>query len=75
MSELEQQLTEAGLGRVASKLALFARETVRLTANNYDEEPTSRLGGRPNLAPDLHDFWAVDADHGMTAGLWAALIF
>jgi len=30
---------------------------------------------RPNLAPELHDFWAVDADHGMTAGLWAALIF
>jgi hypothetical protein len=30
---------------------------------------------RPNLAPDLNAFWAVDADHGMTAGLWAALIF
>ncbi len=29
----------------------------------------------PNLSPELHDFWAVDADHGMTAGLWAALIF
>ncbi len=53
MSELEQQLTDAGLGRVASKLALLARETVRLTAANYEEEPTSRLGGRPNLAPNL----------------------
>jgi hypothetical protein len=30
---------------------------------------------RPNLSPELRDFWAVDADHGMTAGLWAALIF
>jgi hypothetical protein len=30
---------------------------------------------RPNLAPELHDFWAVDVDHGMTAGLWAALVF
>jgi hypothetical protein len=30
---------------------------------------------RPNLAPELRDFWAVDVDHGMTAGLWAALIF
>jgi mannosyltransferase len=30
---------------------------------------------RPNLAPELHDFWAADADHGMTAGLWAALAF
>jgi len=53
MSELEQQLSDAGLGRVASKLALLARETVRLTATNCEEEPTSRLGGRPNLAPDL----------------------
>jgi uncharacterized protein YwqG len=53
MGELEQQLTDAGLGRVASKLALVARETARLTATKYEEEPTSRLGGRPNLAPDL----------------------
>jgi hypothetical protein len=30
---------------------------------------------RPNLAPELRDFWAVDVDHGMTAGLSAALIF
>lgn len=30
---------------------------------------------RPNLAPELHDFWRVDVDHGMTAGLFAALIF
>jgi hypothetical protein len=30
---------------------------------------------RPNLAPELRDFWAVDVDHGMTAGLWAALLF
>jgi uncharacterized protein YwqG len=53
MSEVEHQLTDNGLGRVASKLALLARETVRLTAVNCEEEPTSRLGGRPNLAPDL----------------------
>jgi hypothetical protein len=53
MCELERRLTDAGLGRVASKLALFARETVRLTAIKYEEEPTIRLGGRPNLAPDL----------------------
>jgi uncharacterized protein YwqG len=53
MSELERQLTDNGLGRVASKLVLLARETVRLTAVNCEEEPTSRLGGRPNLAPDL----------------------
>jgi uncharacterized protein YwqG len=53
MSELEQQIADAGLGRVASKLALLARETVRLTAIKHEEEPTSRLGGRPNLAPDL----------------------
>jgi uncharacterized protein YwqG len=53
MSELEQQLADAGLGRVASKLVLLARETVRLTAISHEEEPTSRLGGRPNLAPDL----------------------
>jgi hypothetical protein len=30
---------------------------------------------RPNLAPELRDFWAVDVDHGMTGGLWAALAF
>jgi hypothetical protein len=30
---------------------------------------------RQNLAPELRDFWAVEADHGMTAGLWAALAF
>ena len=30
---------------------------------------------RPNLSPQLHDFWAVDADHGMTGGLLAALVF
>jgi len=30
---------------------------------------------RPNVAPELHDFWAADADHGMTAGLWVALLF
>ena len=30
---------------------------------------------RPNLAPELHDFWRNDVDHGMTAGLLAALIF
>jgi uncharacterized protein YwqG len=53
MSELEQQLTDAGLGRVASKLALLARETVRLTAISHEEDPTTRLGGRPNLASDL----------------------
>jgi uncharacterized protein YwqG len=53
MSELEQRLTDAGLGRVSSQLALLARETVRLTAIKDEEEPTSRLGGRPNLAPDL----------------------
>jgi uncharacterized protein YwqG len=53
MSELEQRLTDAGLGRVASKLALLASETVRLTAIKHEEEPTSRLGGRPNLAPNL----------------------
>jgi hypothetical protein len=33
------------------------------------------LSIRPNLAPELHDFWAVDADRGMTPGLWVALIF
>jgi uncharacterized protein YwqG len=53
MSELEQRLTDAGLGRVASNLAPLARETVRLIATEFEEEPTSRLGGRPNLAPDL----------------------
>jgi hypothetical protein len=30
---------------------------------------------RPNLAPELRDFWAVDVDHGMTTGLWFALVF
>jgi hypothetical protein len=30
---------------------------------------------RPNLAPELREFWAVDVDHSMTAGLWVALIF
>ena len=33
------------------------------------------LSIRPNLSPELRDFWAVDADRGMTAGLWFALIF
>ena len=33
------------------------------------------LSIRPNLAPELRAFWAVDADRGMTAGLWFALIF
>jgi uncharacterized protein YwqG len=53
MNEVAQQLTDAGLGRVAFKLALLARERVCLTAFKEEEEPTSRLGGRPNLAPDL----------------------
>jgi len=53
MSELEQRLTDAGLARVATKLALLGRETVRLTATQFEEEPTSRLGGRPNLAADV----------------------
>ncbi len=30
---------------------------------------------RPNLAPELREFWAAGADRGMTAGLWAALLF
>jgi hypothetical protein len=30
---------------------------------------------RPNLAPELHAYWAADVDHGMNAGLLAALGF
>jgi hypothetical protein len=30
---------------------------------------------RPNLGPELHAYWAVDADHGVNAGLLAALGF
>jgi uncharacterized protein YwqG len=53
MTELKEQLTEAGLGRIASRLAPLVRESVRLTAVKYEEKPTCRLGGRPNLAPEL----------------------
>jgi uncharacterized protein YwqG len=57
MTELEERLTEAGLGRVAGRLAPLTRESVRLTAVKYEEKPACRLGGRPNLAPDLS--WPV----------------
>ncbi len=30
---------------------------------------------RPNLSPQLHQFWAYDNDSGMNAGLLAALLF
>jgi hypothetical protein len=30
---------------------------------------------RPNLGPELHAFWAFDADHERNAGLLAALLF
>jgi hypothetical protein len=30
---------------------------------------------RPNLAPELREFWAVGADHGMNAGLLVVLLF
>ncbi len=33
------------------------------------------LSIRPNLAPELREFWAVDADHGMSWGLLAMLLF
>jgi len=53
MTKLEERLAEAGLGRVADRLAPLARESLRLTAVEYDEKPTCRLGGRPNLSPQL----------------------
>jgi uncharacterized protein YwqG len=57
MIDLEPRLIEAGLGRVASGLAPLARESVRLTAVEFEERATCRLGGRPNLSPQLS--WPV----------------
>lgn len=57
-SELETALVEAGLGEWAARLAQLAKHSIILVAGSIDEAANapvgpSRLGGAPDLPPDV----------------------
>jgi len=56
-SILRKQLTDAGLGRLASAIQAQTKPSLRLTATKPSAQPVSRLGGRPNLPKEIR--WPV----------------
>src|SRR5215469_14701690 len=57
MPTLKEIFDEMGLGRVVQGMAAIAQPSVRLAGVDYGEAAGMRMGGRPNLPPDVD--WPV----------------
>jgi uncharacterized protein YwqG len=57
VSSIRELLTQHGLSRIADQIEAAAKPSIYLTSGEESEDPTSRLGGRPNLPKQMK--WPV----------------
>jgi len=60
MARLDEVFTHFGLSRVTAQLETTAKNSLRIAASEPNEEPVSRLGGRPNLPAGVD--WPASTD-------------
>ena len=58
--ELKKRMERAGLARVATTLQALLEPSIRLNAGGPSSQPTSRLGGLPNMPADFQ--WPTRRD-------------
>ncbi len=69
MTDIAKRLSEGGLERLATQLEGGVKESFRLSAAEFSEAATTRLGGRPNLPADLEwPVWHVSANRKARSG-------